>query len=58
MSEWVVSPLPQVLAFREGPGIMASDFRSIGVPLIRLAGLKNGANILDGCNYLDPGGRA
>ncbi|MGV1080878.1 MAG: restriction endonuclease subunit S [Candidatus Nanopelagicales bacterium] len=54
MSEWVVSRLPQVLAFREGPGIMASDFRMIGVPLIRLAGLKNGANILDGCNYLDP----
>jgi type I restriction enzyme S subunit len=46
--------LPDVLDFREGPGIMAADFHEAGVPLIRLAGLKPGAHILDGCNYLDP----
>lgn len=33
---------------------MARDFREHGVPLIRLAGVKAGADILAGCNYLDP----
>ncbi|MCW2501703.1 MAG: restriction endonuclease subunit [Frankiales bacterium] len=33
---------------------MAVDFHTEGVPLIRLAGLKSGANLLAGCNYLDP----
>jgi len=32
---------------------MARDFREQGVPLIRLAGLKRGAPILRGCNFLD-----
>lgn len=54
MSEWEVVPLPEVLDFQEGPGIMARDFRDGGVPLIRLAGLKQGASLLAGCNYLDP----
>ncbi|MEV4198501.1 restriction endonuclease subunit S [Micromonospora globbae] len=51
---WQVLPLADVLTFREGPGILARDFRSEGVPLLRLAGLKRGASLLDGCNYLDP----
>lgn len=50
---WEQVPLAGVLDFREGPGIMARDFRDRGVPLLRLAGLKKGANLLDGCNYLD-----
>jgi type I restriction enzyme S subunit len=54
MSDWATSPLHEVLEFREGPGIMAADFHSAGVPLIRLAGLKRGANLLAGCNFLDP----
>lgn len=54
MGEWRTVPLPDVLDFREGPGIMATDFREQGVPLIRLAGLKRGAHILDGANHLDP----
>jgi type I restriction enzyme S subunit len=33
---------------------MAAEFREEGVPLIRLAGLKEGVSVLDGCNYLDP----
>ncbi|WP_344133767.1 restriction endonuclease subunit S [Pedococcus bigeumensis] len=33
---------------------MAVDFHQSGVPLIRLAGLKPGADLLTGCNYLDP----
>lgn len=51
---WVTAPLVDVLDFREGPGIMAKDFRKSGVPLLRLAGLKRGAPLLAGCNYLDP----
>ncbi|MFM9696814.1 restriction endonuclease subunit S [Streptomyces europaeiscabiei] len=46
-------PLAEVLDFQEGPGIMARDFRSVGVPLIRLAGLKRGAPLLAGCDFLD-----
>ena len=53
MTEWVTKALPEVLDFREGPGILAVDFRDSGVPLLRLAGLKPGASLLDGCNYLD-----
>lgn len=50
---WEQVRLNDVLDFREGPGIMARDFREHGVPLLRLAGLKRGAGLLDGCNYLD-----
>lgn len=55
MSQWWTEELPCVLDFREGPGILAKDFREHGVPLIRLAGLKRDASLLSGCNYLDPG---
>ncbi|MEZ8448515.1 restriction endonuclease subunit S [Vibrio splendidus] len=51
---WEVKGLPNGTLFREGPGILAKDFHDKGVPLIRLAGLKNGVSLLDGCNYLDP----
>ncbi|WP_199437689.1 restriction endonuclease subunit S [Vibrio owensii] len=51
---WEVMGLPSGTLFREGPGILAKDFHEKGVPLIRLAGLKNGVSLLDGCNYLDP----
>lgn len=52
--DWTVASLPEVVFFQEGPGIMAVDFRSEGVPLVRLAGV-GGINVtLDGCNYLDP----
>jgi type I restriction enzyme S subunit len=53
-NEFSTVPLDSVLDFKEGPGILAKDFRSHGVPLIRLAGVKRGANILTGCNFLDP----
>lgn len=33
---------------------MARDFRSDGVPLIRLAGLRHQGSLLAGCNHLDP----
>ena len=51
---WSEYALPEVIDFREGPGIMARDFRDKGVPLVRLAGLS-AASLLKGCNYLDPG---
>ncbi len=51
---WEVVPMPEVTTFREGPGILVKDFHEQGVPLIRLAGLKSGVSLLDGCNFLDP----
>ncbi|WP_238116806.1 restriction endonuclease subunit S [Vibrio cincinnatiensis] len=51
---WEVIDLPNGTIFREGPGILAKDFHEEGIPLIRLAGLKNGVSLLDGCNYLAP----
>jgi type I restriction enzyme S subunit len=51
---WEVLLMPEVTTFREGPGILAKDFHERGVPLIRLAGLKSGVSLLDGCNFLDP----
>jgi len=32
---------------------MAQDFRDRGIPLLRLAGLKPGHSLLEGCNFLD-----
>jgi len=51
---WDVTPLQEHVFFQEGPGILAKDFRSSGVPLLRLAGLGSKFATLDGCNYLDP----
>lgn len=51
---WQYHSLPDVTTFREGPGILAKDFHDEGVPLIRLAGLKNDVSLLAGCNFLDP----
>ena len=51
---WTERPLEEVIDFREGPGILAKDFREHGVPLVRLAGLDRGVTVLEGCNYLDP----
>lgn len=51
-ANWQNRPLTDVLDFQEGPGIMARDFREDGVPLIRISGLKRGAHLLTGCDYL------
>ena len=51
---WNERPFEEVINFREGPGILAKDFREQGTPLVRLAGLERGASILKGCDYLDP----
>lgn len=47
-------PLKREIEFKEGPGIMAEDFREGGVPLIRIAGLRDGRVTLEGCNFLAP----
>jgi len=47
-------PLKRAIEYREGPGIMAADFRDSGVPLIRVAGVTGERVTLDGCNFLDP----
>ncbi len=52
--DWVEKSFEDVVDFREGPGILARDFRDDGVPLVRLAGLDRGASILRGCDYLSP----
>ena len=54
VEDWVESPFGEVIDFREGPGILARDFREDGVPLVRLAGLDRGASVLQGCDYLSP----
>ena len=46
--------LPEVASFQEGPGIMAADFCTEGVPLVRLSGLAGTTVTLDGCDYLNP----
>jgi type I restriction enzyme S subunit len=48
-----IAPLKYFVRFREGPGIMAIDFRDEGTPLIRIAGLRDGVVTLNGANYLD-----
>lgn len=51
---WQVLPLAEVAYFQEGPGILAKDFREVGVPLLRLKGVEGDYVTLEGCNYLDP----
>lgn len=51
-SGWKVLSLPEIVDFQEGPGILAKDFETEGVPLIRLEGLTSDS-LLNGCNYLN-----
>ncbi|MFM0476013.1 restriction endonuclease subunit S, partial [Paraburkholderia strydomiana] len=52
-SGWLWERLPNISFFQEGPGIMAKDFRSAGVPLIRISGMHGTLVSLNGCNFLD-----
>lgn len=52
--KWRWVRIPEVLTFREGPGILKCDFQNDGVPLIRIAGMRGEIVSLDGCNFLDP----
>lgn len=51
---WAIRPLKFCIDFQEGPGIMAADFHTDGVPLIRISGVQGDRVTLSGCNYLDP----
>ena len=51
---WMWCHISDVCLFQEGPGILAVDFRTSGIPLIRIAGMQGDKVKLDGCNYLDP----
>ena len=51
---WCIMYISDMSLFQEGPGILASDFRASGVPLIRISGMQTNRVTLDGCNYLDP----
>lgn len=51
---WDVESLDAVTDFQEGPGILAKDFRELGVPLLRLRNIETPRVQLDGCNFLDP----
>lgn len=53
-SHWEVSRFPYAIHFQEGPGIMASDFYDVGVPLIRVSGVQDRWVTLEGCNHLSP----
>jgi len=54
MAEFRRVPLKRVVAYTEGPGIMADDFHDDGVPLIRVSGVGGPVVTLVGCNFLDP----
>jgi type I restriction enzyme S subunit len=51
---WKVVLLTDAAIFQEGPGILAKDFQSSGVPLIRLKGVEGDFVSLEGCNFLAP----
>ena len=46
--------ISDISLFQEGPGILSVDFRTKGIPLIRIAGMQTSRVTLNGCNYLDP----
>ena len=51
---WKFLKIPDATIFQEGPGILGKDFRTNGIPLIRIAGMQEKIVHLTGCNYLDP----
>lgn len=50
---WIVTKFKYEVFFQEGPGIMASDFRETGIPLLRIHNVKPGYIDIEGCNYLE-----
>jgi type I restriction enzyme, S subunit len=52
---WGISKFPYCTSFKEGPGIMAEDFRDKGIPLVRVTNLIDGKVVPVWRNYLDPG---
>jgi type I restriction enzyme, S subunit len=53
-ARWRTKPLKRTAVFTEGPGVLANDFLSEGVPLLRIAGIGDRIATLEGCNYVSP----
>lgn len=53
-ARWPVAPLKYNLEYIEGPGIMAADFASEGVPLLRISSVSGRYATLQGCDFLEP----
>jgi type I restriction enzyme S subunit len=53
-AHWEVVRFKRRVGFQEGPGIMASDFRDAGTPLLRISCLTGDRATLQGCDFLDP----
>lgn len=51
---WPWVPLKSVASYREGPGILATDIRDHGVPLLRIVNLVNDSISLHDLRFLDP----
>ena len=51
-SGWECSKFNYNIYIKEGPGIMAVDFKETGIPLIRISGVKENFVSLKGCNFL------
>jgi type I restriction enzyme M protein len=49
---WDEHNLSSIVFFQEGPGILEKDFKTSGVPLIRLGGLGKKYATLNKCNYV------
>lgn len=49
---WEKYNLSSIIFFQEGPGILEKDFKSTGVPLLRLSGLGKKYATLNKCNYV------
>ena len=51
-NSWIIGKFTDYIDFQEGPGIMATDFKETGVPLLRLVNVNEEYTVLTGCNYL------
>ncbi|EJL6368088.1 restriction endonuclease subunit S [Vibrio cholerae] len=51
---WVLSKLKYEVDYVEGPGILATDFHEVGVPLLRIQNVKDRYTSGDIKTYLDP----
>lgn len=49
---WDVVRFKNQIQYQEGPGIMASDFKEEGIPLLRIGNVQRSEVQLEGCNFL------
>lgn len=51
---WQAVRFKHRVGFQEGPGIMAAEFRDVGIPLLRISCMAGPEVDLHGCNFLGP----